>query len=201
MRAFALTLIAVSLTAAPATATSQRFAGPKPDRGLPAPVMLFNADQFGHALAGIGDDLLISGQPDEAGLRRMRDEGVTTIINLRTPAEMQALPFDEAALVARLGMKYVFLPSGGSDYPFTPATVTKFSDALRNTSGKVLLHCAVGWRARHLWAAYLIRERGVSVDSALANARGLGPMTRGSTEPAPVEQFLWRRLRELQHDD
>ncbi|HEV8449311.1 MAG TPA: sulfur transferase domain-containing protein [Gemmatimonadaceae bacterium] len=197
MRAVLLLLLATGVISAPSTAVSQRFTGKSPARGLPTPVMLFNADEFSHSLAGIGDDLFISGQPDEAGLRRMHDLGVTTIVNLRTPEEMRTVPFDEPALAARLGMTYVFLPSGDTDHPFDPGTVTQFSDALGRTKGKVLLHCAVGWRARHLWAAYLIKERGTSVDSALANARALGPMTRDTNKPAPVEQYLGRELPEL----
>jgi hypothetical protein len=64
----------------------------------------------------------------------------------------------------------------------------------------VLLHCTVAWRASHLWAAYLIQERGVPVEDALANARAINlmdthRMSSGSMQP--VEEFLGRTLPTL----
>jgi hypothetical protein len=50
----------------------------------------------------------------------------------------------------------------------------------------------VAWRASHLWAAYLIRERGISVDSALAQTRliNLTDDMRATKGRQPVEEFL-----------
>ncbi|HET9384483.1 MAG TPA: sulfur transferase domain-containing protein, partial [Gemmatimonadales bacterium] len=116
----------------------------------------------------------------------------TTVVNLRTPEEMtRNVSFDEAVLVRSLGMTYVHIPMrGNAEYPYSPAAVTKFAEAMRSTNGKVLLHCTVAWRASHLWGAYLIRERGVSIDSALANARAINL----SDERPPIEQLLDQSL-------
>jgi hypothetical protein len=60
----------------------------------------------------------------------------------------------------------------------------------------------VAWRASHLWAAYLIKNRGVEVDSALANARAINLMDThrmGSDSRQPVEDFLERTLPTLGH--
>jgi protein-tyrosine phosphatase len=89
---------------------------------------------------------------------------------------------------------------GNAKYPFAPETVARFSEAVRESKGKVLLHCTVGWRASHLWAAYLIADRGVPVDEALANARAINlgdidPRMRGMRQP--VEDFLNRSLPAL----
>src|SRR5207244_12405766 len=127
----------------------------------------------------------------------------TTIVNLHTPEEYTLnVKFDEPALVASLGMQYVYLPVRGNDqYPYSPATLTKFADAVSNAKGKVLLHCTVAWRASHLWAAYLI-NRGIPVDSALANARAINLMDdhrMGSNGRQPVEDFLNKSLPTLGH--
>ena len=45
-----------------------------------------------------------------------------------------------------------------------------FTAAMATAEGKVLLHCTIAWRASHLWAAYLIRERKTPVDGAVADA-------------------------------
>jgi uncharacterized protein (TIGR01244 family) len=154
------------------------------------------------AYARVGDDLFIGGQPTERALRELKAQGVTTVVNLRTEEEMKSsVNYDEAALIAKLGMKYVHLPvRGTSDLPYSPETVTKFADVMNKANGKVLLHCTIAWRASHLWAAYLIRERGIAVDSALANARAINLMDThrmGGNGRQPVEDFLGRTLPSL----
>lgn len=194
-------LLAIALAAGtPALAASQQFTGSKPTTKLPAPVLQDTTGRFLAVVARLGDDLYISGQPTERGLRELKAAGVTTVVNLRTPQEMQRVAFDEPALAASLGMKYVGIPVRGNEqFPYSPEAVARFADALRTANGKVLLHCTVAWRASHLWAAYLIKERGVSVDSALANARAINLMDnhRQGSGPLPVEEFLGRRLPQL----
>jgi len=193
-------LFAIALAATPALATSQQFTGATPTTRIPAPLLQDTTGRFLAVIAHLGDDLYISGQPTERGLRDLKAEGVTTVVNLRTPEEMQRIRFDEPALAASLGMKYVAIPMrGNAQFPYSPEAVSRFADALRSANGKVLLHCTVAWRASHLWAAYLIKERGVSVDSALANARAINLMDehRQGNGPLPVEEFLGRRLPQL----
>jgi uncharacterized protein (TIGR01244 family) len=187
----------------PALLAAQPFTSSDKITKLSAPVRLDTTGMFQARIARVGDDIFVGGQPTEQALRDMRAQGVTTIVNLRTPEEMtRSVKFDEPALVARLGMKYVYLPvRGGAEYPYSPETVTKFGQAVRESKGKVLLHCTVGWRASHLWAAYLIAERGVPVEDALANARAinLGDNDPRMTGRQPVEDFLNRSLPTLGH--
>ena len=189
--------------AAPSLATAQHFTTGGKLTSVSAPVRLDTAGVFLSRIARVGDDIFVGGQPTEQGLREMRAQGVTTVVNLRVPEEMtRSVKFDEPALAAQLGMQYINLPSGGSaKYPYSPETVTKFAEAVRGAKGKVLLHCTVGWRASHLWAAYLIAERGVPVDDALANARAinLGDINPQMSGRQPVEEFLNRSLPTLGH--
>ena len=120
-------------------------------------------------------NLYVGSQPDEAGIKRMADAGVVTIINIRTDAEMKRLDFDEVALVEKLGMTYVHVPQGGSAHPYTPEALNKVSNAIAAAEGKpVLLHCASSGRASHMFAAWLYREQGVPLKEALAAARKIG---------------------------
>jgi uncharacterized protein (TIGR01244 family) len=190
--------------AAIAPAGAQRIATTGPISKLPAPVPLDTTGRFQAAAVRVGDDFFIAGQPTERALREMHDQGVRTVVNLRSPEEMQnAVKFDERAVVARLGMKYVYLPMRGTpDFPYSPEAVTKLAAAVAGANGKVLLHCTVAWRASHLWAAYLIRERGVDVETALANARAINLMDDHRMGPGgrqPVEDFLDRTLPTLGH--
>jgi len=181
---------------------AQHLTGPHPTGDVPAPVALETRGLFQDKLARVGDDVFISGQPSEQGLRSLRDQGVTTVVNLRSPPEMARVPFDEAALVKELGMEYVYLPMRGTaELPYSPAAVKSFAAAMSNAKGKVLLHCTIAWRASHLWAAYLIQYRNVPVPTALQQARMINLMDdmRMDGDKQPVEAFLGRSLSEVGH--
>lgn len=197
MRRPLLTGAMLAVLTAPWSATAQRAAAPAAT--IPDPVLLDTTGLFQARFAKVGDQFFIGGQPTERALRELKAQGVTTVVNLRTPSEMtSSVSFDEARLAEELGMKYVHLPvRGGGEFPYSPQTVTKFSEAVRASSGKVLLHCTIAWRASHLWAAYLIQERGIPEVTALANARAINLMDDHRMGPEgrqPVEDFLGRKL-------
>ncbi len=195
----ALALLLCGLGLAPSLALTQQFTRPGSIAKLAEPVILDTSGMFLARFASVGEDIFVAGQPTERALREMKARGVTTVVNLRTPEEMRsAVKFDEPALIAELGMKYVYLPvRGNEEFPYSPATLAKFAEAMSSANGKVLLHCTIAWRASHLWAAYLIKERGIPVDEALANARAINLMDTHRMGPGakqPVELFLDRTL-------
>jgi uncharacterized protein (TIGR01244 family) len=197
------TLVLAALVIAPTLGAAQQFTRRAPITTVSAPVILDTTGLYLERAARVGEDMFVTGQPTERALRELKEQGVTTVVNLRTPEEMtRNVKFDEGALVASLGMQYVYLPVRGNDqFPYSPATLTKFADAVSTAKGKVLLHCTVAWRASHLWAAYLI-NRGIPVDSALANARAINLMDEhrmGSNGRQPVEDFLDKSLPTLGH--
>ena len=160
---------------------------------VPNPVSLDTTDMFQAKFVSVGDDMFIGGQPTERALRELRAKGVTTVVNLRMPEEMAKVGFDEAALVKELGMKYVHIPMRGSpENPYGPKQLDAFTSAMASADGKVLLHCTIAWRASHLWAAYLIRERKVPVATALSQARMINLMdtARMGGGVQPLEGFL-----------
>jgi uncharacterized protein (TIGR01244 family) len=157
------------------------------------------AGLFQARFASVGDDLFIAGQPTEKALRDLQAKGVTTVINLRMPEEMAQVGFDEAALVKQLGMTYVHIPMRGTpENPYGPKQLDTFAAAIASAHGKVLLHCTVAWRASHLWAAYLIRDRHVPVATALRQARAINLRDEAPFNGVqPIEGFLGRSVPEL----
>ena len=132
--------------------------------------------------------LIVGGQPDRHSLDTLAEDGVTHIINLRSNAEMataEARWFVPRA--QRLGMHYTHIPLGGKD-GYEPADVQAFRDALAACDGTVLVMCASGGRARTMWTAYLVEDKGYSLDSARAIERTLGG------EPTGLEQLLGHRI-------
>jgi uncharacterized protein (TIGR01244 family) len=165
---------------------------------VPDPVPLDTTGMFRDTFVSVGDDMFIAGQPTERALRELRAKGVTTIVNLRMPAEMSASGFDEAALAIDLGIRYVHIPMNGTaDNPYGPQQLDEFTTAMASADGKVLLHCAIAWRASHLWAAYLIRERNMSPAAVVAHARKINLMDGRTGNQAPIEGFLGRTVPEI----
>lgn len=197
------TLVAALLLSAQ-TARAQQLAKAGTIANLPAPVPLDTTGMFQAKFVRIGDDIFIGGQPTEKALRELKAQGVTVVVNLRTPEEMKsAVKFDEPAVIQQLGMRYVYIPMrGNAEYPYSPDAVAKLDEAVRSANGKVLLHCTIAWRASHLWAAYLIKDRGVPVETALTNARAINlmdTMRMGVSGRQPVEDFLNQSLPTIGH--
>jgi uncharacterized protein (TIGR01244 family) len=185
-----------------ASSAAQKLVGEGPIRSLPAPVILDTTGMFLARYASVGEDFFIAGQPTERALREMQKLGVTTIINLRMPQEMERIGFDEAKLIADLGMKYVHIPMRGGDgeNSYSPQTLRRFADAMKAADGKVLLHCTIAWRASHIWAAYLIQERGIAEGDAVRHARAINLMDQHRMDASgrqPIEMFLGRRVAGL----
>ena len=196
LRSIGIALL-VLLNALPAAAQSvvgKGKTGPAPD-----PVNLDITGLFQAKFASVGSDLFIAGQPTEKALRDLKAKGVTTVVNLRMPEEMKQIGFDEAALLKELGMNYVHIPMRGSaENPYGPKQLDQFAAAIAAADAKVLLHCTVAWRASHIWAAYLIRDRGVPVATALAQTRSINlrdDAPFGGQQP--IEGFLGRTIPEL----
>ena len=76
---------AALLSFAARASEAQRITGTSPAKQIPAPVALDNRGLFQEKLARVGDDVFIGGQPTERALRELHDQGVTTVVNLRTP--------------------------------------------------------------------------------------------------------------------
>jgi uncharacterized protein (TIGR01244 family) len=194
--------LATSLLALPlATALSQKLTG-NSTATPPAPVALDTTGMFQAKFVKVGDDVFIGGQPTEKALRDLHAQGVTTVVNLRSPEEMtRQVKFDEAALVKSLGMTYVYLPMRGTpELPYAPKAVQELAAAMKATNGKLLLHCTVAWRASHLWAAYLIDQRHVPIETALEQTRSINLMdSMRMSDTQPLEEFLGRPVPGLAH--
>ncbi|TWT77885.1 Beta-lactamase hydrolase-like protein [Posidoniimonas polymericola] len=122
----------------------------------------------------LNDELIVGPQPSPSELDRFADDGVKTVINLRTAGEDdQPLgPDAEAEEVKSRGMTYLHLPvSMGS---LGSATVDEFRRAFKELPKPVLAHCKSGKRAGALAMMHLAVERGISGEKTLEQAEELG---------------------------
>ncbi|MEO7454380.1 MAG: sulfur transferase domain-containing protein [Fimbriimonadales bacterium] len=131
-------------------------------------------------------DVMNGSQPNEKQLRDLvASKGITTVINIRGPQEVEAVKqngFDEEAVASSLGLTYVSVPMQ-SPASFSPANLKLVADAIAASKGPVLLHCQTGTRTSSVWAAYLTKFAGVGLDDAM----GHGEAMRYSD---PFESFL-----------
>jgi len=135
------------------------------------------SQNFSQALDGIPNGcqllptLVGGGQPTAANLRALKEAGVGVVLDLRDP--MEARPIDEPALVRELGMSYVNVPvTSGA---LTDASLEQIITTLRNAGDTpVFCHCAAGGRVGGAMIAYLMTEKGLSEDEAVAQAMRVG---------------------------
>ena len=115
--------------------------------------------------------LYTAGQPQASDWPALRARGVATVINLRTPKEMEGR--DEAAEVRAAGMRYLSIPVAGAD-GITEANARLLRDALGAADGPVLVHCASGNRVGGLLVVMRARLDGATGEEALEFGRQAG---------------------------
>ena len=119
------------------------------------------------------DGLCTGGRPAPEHLAKAADLGVKVVVNLCPPAESPG--FDEAAVVASLGMSYVNIPVAGAG-DLTPANVALLAAALEGhgEQHRALLHCASGNRVGAMLALKAKQIDGKSTAEALDIGRAAG---------------------------
>ena len=129
----------------------------------------------------VTDHLLVSGQYGKRGWRRLQEEGVTAVVNLRDEYD------DRAAGIAP--KTYLYLPIIDNTPP-TMEQLKKGADFISkeiDAGGKVYIHCAAGvGRAPTMAAAYLV-QTGMPPHAAWQTIRNVRPFIRPT--PAQVAQI------------
>jgi protein tyrosine/serine phosphatase len=120
----------------------------------------------------VSEKLYRSGQPRDGGLKRLRELGINTIINLRgASAQTRA----EEAEARALGFNYfnIALPNWGRPQD---TRVTRILDLIAAPeNGRVLVHCKEGVdRTGTIVAIYRISREGWTSNKALAEAEHNG---------------------------
>lgn len=97
----------------------------------------------------------LAGQPDRAQIEAWRTAGVEKIITLQTGEEVDQIDFDLAETIAAQGVVHARVPTTSQSGPMT---ADQLAAVLADTDGRAVIHCRSGTRARHLYAAALIRS-------------------------------------------
>ncbi len=117
-------------------------------------------------LGSIGDTVLRGAQPSLRGFKTLQEMGVDTVINLRPESD------HERPIVAKHGMRYIYLPLPPLDAP-THAITLAFLEAVTDPgNGLVFFHCYHGVDRTGTMAACLrIARDGWTVEESVAEMR------------------------------
>jgi protein tyrosine phosphatase (PTP) superfamily phosphohydrolase (DUF442 family) len=131
----------------------------------------------------------IGGQPTYESLLWLKSRGVKRIINLRSEKEnsdFSGSAFNEVNISQRAGIEYYSVPVDGlKDY--TPEKLNALSSLLTQKDS-ILIHCASGVRATDFFMAYLVKNRGYSVNEAVEVGKKL-------KFTLPLEKLLDARIK------
>lgn len=119
------------------------------------------------------DTIYVGGQPQTNAQtwEQLKQLGVTTVINLRSYAEMQGNP--EPSQVTIADMSYVAIPiNGASD--ITEENARRLRQAIDQADGNVLVHCASGNRVGALLAIDAAQRLHLTTQQAIAYGKKAG---------------------------
>ncbi len=140
-----------------------------------------------HRLGGI----YLASQPSIQDFQLLKEAGIRTVIDQRYPEET---PFDERATVERLGMTYTNVPwNGPAD--LSDEVFDRSRQLLNEAEQPVLLHCSSANRVGTVWLPWRVLDGGVSVETALEEARLVG-LRLPAYEEAAIAYIEKRQARE-----
>ncbi len=116
----------------------------------------------------VTQNLFRGGQPSQAGLEFLKNQGIKTVVNLRSENQ-------EQEAVEKLGMKYVHIPLSAWGSVGEEAIQTFLKATRDSEQGPVFVHCERGAdRTGFMVALYRIAVQGWNADQAYGEARALG---------------------------
>jgi uncharacterized protein (TIGR01244 family) len=122
----------------------------------------------------VNTEFCTGGQPTPAQLSELKSQGITTVINLRTPGEAGFDAPAEEAEVKKLGMKYFNIPVSNQTGPKDEQAdeFLKLTDDAKNRP--VFIHCGSANRVGGFFMIRRVLRDGMTFDAAKAEAQKIG---------------------------
>jgi len=115
--------------------------------------------------------IVTGGQLTADQVRAAKAAGAVTLLDTRDP--MEPRPYDEPATAAAAGLRYLNIPITGGSLDDT--TLERILAVLRDpASAPVVLHCASGNRVAGALIPFLMLDRGMDEEQAVALAMRAG---------------------------
>ncbi len=121
--------------------------------------------------AEVDDRLWRGGAPGADGYKALADHDVVTVIDLRAEEGLE----NHDTLLSQLGMRRVHIPLRDGQAP-TEGQVGQFRRAVRESPGRVFLHCGAGvGRTGTMAASYLVGTGQATPRETLVRNLSMGP--------------------------
>lgn len=119
----------------------------------------------------VNDQFCTGGQPRLEMLTKLKEEGIKSIINLRTPGEHRAA--EEEAAAKELGLKYINIPVVYTDPK--EEQVTEFLKVTDDPANRpAFIHCTAAIRVGAFWMIRRVLRDGWTVEAAQEEAEKIG---------------------------
>jgi protein tyrosine phosphatase (PTP) superfamily phosphohydrolase (DUF442 family) len=119
----------------------------------------------------VNKEFCTGGQPRVEHLAKLKEEGVTTIINLRPPGEHRAA--EEEEMAEKLGLRYFNIPVVFADPKEEQATeFLRITDDPKNRPA--FIHCAGALRVGAFWMIRRVLRDGWTIQAAEEEAKKIG---------------------------
>ena len=119
----------------------------------------------------VNEDFCIGGQPRPEHLKKLKDDGIKAIINLRPAGEHRAA--EEEAKAKELGLRYFNIPVAfGAPKEEQVTEFLKITDDPKNRPA--FIHCAAAIRVGAFWMIRRVLRDGWTIDAAEEEAKKIG---------------------------
>lgn len=132
-------------------------------------------------------NIYFSGQPTKEDLKKLKEQGFTTVINMRSPKEHDEA--GERSILQKDGINYYNMP-----FPKNLKINDDYTDKIYSTikknrkSGKTLIHCSSGNRVAIWIGAHFHRHHDTNKEDSISKAKELG-LTKSKAEKA-LKKYL-----------
>jgi uncharacterized protein (TIGR01244 family) len=119
----------------------------------------------------VNKEFCTGGQPRVEHLAKLKEEGVTTIINLRPPSEHRAA--EEEEMAKKVGLRYFNIPVVFADPKEEQVTeFLRITDDPKNRPA--FIHCAGAIRVGAFWMIRRVLRDGWTIEAAEEEAKKIG---------------------------
>jgi uncharacterized protein (TIGR01244 family) len=140
-----------------------------------------------------GERITIGPALDKEGLERLKNEGITRVIDLRTPGETDPVsPQEEQDLLHGFGTEHLNVPIDWKKADFDDFDTVR--RAMDEADGPVYLHSTNGKRAAVIAVAHRAIQKDMTPKLAVREAESMGAFTAGSRAEDFLAEYIAARV-------
>ncbi len=116
------------------------------------------------------DNLYFAGQFSTDDIASLQAKNINRVVTLRTDGEVD---WDEQAALKAAGIKFLKVPFGSPE-DLTDDVFDRTRELFGDKSQVTVVHCGSANRVGSVWLPYRVLDEGVSIETALAEAKEIG---------------------------